>query len=144
MKRVSLVVLLYIIWRLLLPSTSSVCLAASRTSSLSARQRYTNWSMLSLAWNKSRMNTVTNAFCIIHPKQSAYRQVFKCHLYQIRTAALDNSINSAPVCTLRQANALHPHTLLSTFSSSSSSRQLTKAWEGQDAQNVSRLWYSRH
>lgn len=32
------------------PSTSRVCLAASRTSSLSVRQTYTNWSMLSLAW----------------------------------------------------------------------------------------------
>lgn len=30
--------------------------------------------------------------------------------------------------TLRQAKALHPQTLVSTFSSSSSSKQLTKAW----------------
>lgn len=34
--------------------------------------------------------------------------------------------------TLREAKALHPHTLVSTFSFSSSSRQLTRAWEGEN------------
>lgn len=60
------------IWRLFLPSTRSACLAASQTSSLSVRQRYTNWSILSLAWNDNRGNPEVSTYCIIQYRQTSF------------------------------------------------------------------------
>lgn len=67
--------------------------------------------MLSLAWKKG--NKQTNK--------------------QTELEMTDNSQNrilptGSGGRTLRQAKALHAHTLVSTFSCSNSSRQLTKAW----------------
>jgi len=48
--------------------------------------------------------------------------------------------------TFRHASALHPHTRVSTLSSSSNSRQLTSAWDRTIMRgfNLNPFWITKH
>lgn len=136
-----------------LPSTSRACLAASLTSSLSVRHRYTSCSMLSLAcdaqtqtarhftYNPPPTLRCDAAYSVIPTQITGAhlttRLLMLCkHIYIYIYTQCGKKYMCwviAERCfymhklTFRHASALQPHTRVSTLSSSSNSRQLTNA-----------------